>query len=206
MTTQYIGEMPNEPVLQGLIRIGGNLKLRYLQGENRYQQWVLTLPGRVGRAYNMYILGRPEEVAASIPSGWRDWRPFGRLLQILTAIAEAPRKYGFGAFDIAQILNEDSIKPFLLSLPNSISIRGRRVNVTTEEMAEIAEGLEHWLIGKRIVQELLLRNEQSRLLHLSVPAELCSSLAREASQRMKTVGQLAVEILQERYNTGEERS
>lgn len=199
MTTRYIAEPNNQPIWQDLIRIGGNLKLGYLRGDNRYQQWVLKLPGKVGRMYNMYILGRPEEVAASIPQGWRDWRPFGKLLAVLPAIAETPGKFGLGTFDIAQILNEDRIKPFLLSLPSSFSVGGRIVKITREELAEIAEGLDQWLIGKRIVQELLLRNEQSRLLSISLPAEICSSLALEAQQRMKSVGQLVVEILQERY-------
>ncbi|MCB1219905.1 MAG: hypothetical protein H7A35_10000 [Planctomycetales bacterium] len=202
--TQQTLELNNQPVWQQLIRIGGNLKLGYLRGDNRYQQWVLKLPGKVGRMYNMYILGRPEEVAASIPSGWTDWRPFGRLLRVLPAIAEAPRKYGLGALDIAQTLNEDRIKPFLLSLPSSYKVGGRIVRITREELAEIAEGLDHWLIGKRIVQELLLRNEQSRQLTVTLPAELCNSLADEAQQRMKSVGQLVVEILNERYEGSEQ--
>ncbi len=206
MTTQYASDLNNQPVWQELIRIGGNLKLGYLRGDNRYQQWVLKLPGKVGRMYNMYILGRPEEVAASIPHGWTDWQPFGKLLRVLPAIAEAPRKYGLGAFDIAQILNEDHIKPFLLSLPERFSVGGNIVRITKEELAELAEGLDHWLIGKRMVQELLLRNEQSRMLSISLPAEVCSSLAHEAQQRMKSAGQLVVEILQERYENGFDKS
>lgn len=190
-----------QPVWQQLIRIGGNLKLGYLRGDNRYQQWVLKLPGKVGRMYNMYILGRPEEVEASIPSGWSDWRPFGKLLRVLPAIAEAPRKYGLGAMDIAQTLNEDRIKPFLLSLPGSFRVGGRIVRITKEELAELAEGLDQWLIGKRIVQELLLRNEQSRLLSISLPTELCAPLAEEAERKLKSPGQLIVEILKERYES-----
>ncbi|MEZ5338533.1 MAG: hypothetical protein R3F46_09730 [bacterium] len=197
-------EFNDKPVWQQLIRIGGNLKLGYLTGDNRYQQWVLKLPGKVGRMYNMYILGRPEEVEASIPKGWTDWRPFGRLLRVLPAIADAPRKYGLGALDIAQTLNEDRIKHFLLSLPSSFSVGGRIVRFTREELAELAEGLDQWLIGKRIVQELLLRNEQSRQLSITLPVELCGRLADEARQRMKSAGQLVVEILQERYDEAEQ--
>ena len=154
VTMQHTLELNDKPVWQQLIRIGGNLKLGYLCGDNRYQQWVLKLPGKVGRMYNMYILGRPEKVAASIPQGWSDWRPFGKLLRVLPAIAEAPRKYGLGALDIAQTLNEDRIKPFLLNLPEKFSVGGRIVRITREELSEIADGLDQWLIGKRIVQEL----------------------------------------------------